>query len=118
MSDWRPYWYVARVLHDWDVSLFCAKDVLLPTLMLETRVGSAWRKNAAALAPLFHHAPGLAGGDLAPATFQMYLLPSACGILALQDYVWWELTPCPLTLTPDPPPHRGSQTGDELRLLR
>lgn len=30
---------------------------------------------------------------LVPATLQMYLPLSACGILALQDYVWWELTP-------------------------
>lgn len=43
------------------VSVLC-KDFLLHTLMFETRVGSAWLKNAAGLASLFHHAPGLAGG--------------------------------------------------------
>lgn len=43
------------------VSLLC-KDFLFHTLMFETRVGSAWFKNAAAVASPFHNAPGLAGG--------------------------------------------------------
>lgn len=53
--------------------------------MLETRVGSAWLKNAAALASLFHHASGVAGGH--PGACNPSDV-SACGILALQDYVW------------------------------
>lgn len=47
---------------------------------------------------------------LAPATLQMCLLPSACGILALQDYVWWELTP--ETTYTDPRPSSVQRKSD------